>query len=245
MNWIDELKEQVFSDEESIKKHMQTRFSFACSVFQALQEGLNVDGDSITEPIVYGVIMSNKCIYIGQSLDSKRRIKDLPIGESHHLAKTIPPELWEKIVIIKWREMLQDQRNDEVINLVINKIVNQNEKLKNESDDKKKKKALEYIGKAFEYKLQNELNPLFNTGKKITKKGAIEFKEEFKPSKTIEETLKCIKGYKITLKKQFEKINEEAQEAFNVKEIVYKSPKDYGCAVFPNLIWENSKHTIK
>ncbi|WP_283747467.1 hypothetical protein [Bacillus cereus] len=39
---------------------------------------------------------------------------------------------------------------------------------------------------------------------------------------------------------QFKKINTEAQDAFSKGQVVYKSSNNYGCAVFPNLIWKNN-----
>jgi hypothetical protein len=33
-------------------------------------------------------------------------LRDLPIGESHHLAMTAPPELWTRVIVVQWAELL-------------------------------------------------------------------------------------------------------------------------------------------
>ncbi|MCU5632909.1 GIY-YIG nuclease family protein [Bacillus cereus] len=129
MQWVNKLTSEFLSDKDSIKRYIQIRFAFACDVFQILQQGLEEDGNNVREPIIYGVIMSNKSIYIGQSLDSQRRIKDLPIGESHHFAKTIPTELWEKIIVIKLNSIFEsEEERIEIENKVKEKLVDSNEK---------------------------------------------------------------------------------------------------------------------
>jgi hypothetical protein len=30
----------------------------------------------------------------------------IPIGESHHLAMTAPPELWTRVIVVQWAELL-------------------------------------------------------------------------------------------------------------------------------------------
>ena len=58
---------------------------------------------------MYGVFVRGAGLaYVGQTLDARRRLRDLPIGESHHLANTIPPELWERVVVIEWPGLLSN-----------------------------------------------------------------------------------------------------------------------------------------
>lgn len=47
-----------------------------------------------------------RLLYVGQTKDAKRRLRDLPIGESHHLATTVPPEIWERVIVIQWPNLL-------------------------------------------------------------------------------------------------------------------------------------------
>ena len=56
---------------------------------------------------LYGVYLpgSGLC-YVGQTQEAKRRLRDLPIGESHHLAMTAPPELWTRVIVVQWAELL-------------------------------------------------------------------------------------------------------------------------------------------
>ncbi|MEU4558819.1 hypothetical protein AB0F72_10530 [Actinoplanes sp. NPDC023936] len=56
-------------------------------------------------PAVYGVWLRGGLLYVGQTLQAQRRLRDLPVGESHHLANTFPPEVWERIVVITWPDL--------------------------------------------------------------------------------------------------------------------------------------------
>ena len=44
-------------------------------------------------------------MYVGQTLQAQRRLRDLPVGESHHLANTFPPEVWDRVVVIPWPDL--------------------------------------------------------------------------------------------------------------------------------------------
>lgn len=37
--------------------------------------------------------------------EAERRLRDLAIGESHHLASTFPPEIWDRVVVIAWPQL--------------------------------------------------------------------------------------------------------------------------------------------
>ncbi|GAB1795502.1 hypothetical protein [Priestia megaterium] len=244
MDWINELKREFFSDEDSITRYIKIRFAFACDVFQTLQWGLEGESDNLTEPIVYCVKMSTKTIYIGQSLDSQRRIKDLPIGESHHFAKSIPPELWEKIIVIRWSRILRTEEGGlDVINKVKEDLVNNDKELREKSDDKKHKKALEYIGKSLEFRLQSDLMPLFNSFRKVSKDGTILVSDNLVPSKIIKQTLPYIDKYYPKIKEHFDLIDKHSEKDLTIRKIGYKSSENFGCAVFPNYIWEKNKGT--
>jgi len=45
-------------------------------------------------------------LYVGQTANARRRLRDLPVGESHHLGATVPPEVWECVVVIAWPRLL-------------------------------------------------------------------------------------------------------------------------------------------
>lgn len=32
---------------------------------------------------------------------------DLPIGESHHLANSFPPEIWTRVVVVYWGQLIE------------------------------------------------------------------------------------------------------------------------------------------
>lgn len=81
----------------------ERRFRFAHSLGALLTTGSDKEGSPVTGPVVYGVYLSGVGLaYVGQTLEAERRLRDLPIGESHHLANTIPPELWERVVVVQW-----------------------------------------------------------------------------------------------------------------------------------------------
>jgi hypothetical protein len=43
---------------------------------------------------------------VGQAKEAERRLRDLPIGESHHVGMTVAPELWSYVIVIQWRQLL-------------------------------------------------------------------------------------------------------------------------------------------
>src|SRR4051812_35553868 len=89
------------------REHLRRRFSFTSAVGRALVNGLSTGTDG---SIVYGVWLHGlePPIYIGQSTEANRRLWDLPIGESHHLSNTFPPEMWSRIVVVQWSGVLAD-----------------------------------------------------------------------------------------------------------------------------------------
>jgi hypothetical protein len=64
--------------------------------------------------VIYGVyVVGAGLLYVGQTGDAKRRLRDLPVGESHHLATTVPPETWDRVVVVQWPDLLPDLRGSE------------------------------------------------------------------------------------------------------------------------------------
>ncbi|MCP2258357.1 hypothetical protein LX15_002051 [Streptoalloteichus tenebrarius] len=51
---------------------------------------------------VYGVWLDWGLLYVGQTSEAERRLRDLAVGESHHLANTFPPEIWHRVVVVAW-----------------------------------------------------------------------------------------------------------------------------------------------
>ena len=82
------------------------RYDFAFKVGQYLTAaGPGVP--AVSEHVVYGVyVTGGGLICVGQSADARRRLRDLPVGESHHLATTVPPETWERVVVVRWPDLL-------------------------------------------------------------------------------------------------------------------------------------------
>lgn len=98
--------------------------------------------------VVYGVWLGghepNCPVYIGQTNDGSRRLWDLPVGESHHLANTFPPEIWSHVVVVRWPEVLRAYGNS----------------LGMGSYD------FDNIGLALEHALQREFEPIMNVWRK-------------------------------------------------------------------------------
>src|SRR5262249_49225355 len=82
------------------------RYAFAHRVGTALTGG----SDGLTPvrgPVVYGVWLDWGLLYIGQTSEAERRLRDLVVGESHHLANTFPAESWHRIVVVEWTKLAE------------------------------------------------------------------------------------------------------------------------------------------
>lgn len=87
------------------------RYSFAYRVGQLLVD-VPLGGIPMTDHVLYGVyVAGGQLVYVGQTGKARRRLRDLPVGESHHVAATIPPEIWERVVVVQW-PVLIDQISD-------------------------------------------------------------------------------------------------------------------------------------
>ncbi len=85
------------------------RLEFTTQVAQELSRS------SEGEPhVVYAVWIETHDVpvYIGQTENGPRRMWDLPIGESHHLSNSFPPEIWGRIVVVRWGELLRKYEPD-------------------------------------------------------------------------------------------------------------------------------------
>ncbi|MDQ3406443.1 MAG: hypothetical protein M3548_24120 [Actinomycetota bacterium] len=105
--WALALK-QLTATEEAARAWREERYKFAHRLGQALTAPLVRDGVGPIGPVLYGVWLNWGLLYVGQSdnTDSAlRRLRDLPVGESHHLGNTFPPEIWDRIVVIPWTRL--------------------------------------------------------------------------------------------------------------------------------------------
>ncbi|MEV6241261.1 hypothetical protein [Lentzea sp. NPDC051838] len=112
------------------------RYKFAHLLAGKLVEGLR-------GPAVYGVWLQWGLLYVGQTLEAERRLKDLVIGESHHLANTYPPEIWHHVVVVSWSELPEAA---DVVDAFGHKAV----------------------GEGLEHRLQEALEPLANASRRTS-----------------------------------------------------------------------------
>lgn len=83
------------------------RYLFAHQVGQLLIAAPEGGAAAVDGHVVYGVYVGDGVLlYVGQTRDAKRRLRDLPVGESHHLAMTVPPETWERVIVVQWPRLL-------------------------------------------------------------------------------------------------------------------------------------------
>ncbi len=98
----------LLGDTSLLERWQERRYQFAHRV-GALLTGMHDDSPATTGPVLYGVFASGAGLcYVGQTQQAERRLRDLPVGESHHLANTVPPEIWEKVVVIRWPLLLSE-----------------------------------------------------------------------------------------------------------------------------------------
>jgi hypothetical protein len=103
--WHRALRE-LTSDEQCFAAWREQRYAFAYQIGTLLTEA-HSPCPAASGPALYGVYLAGTGLcYVGQTQDARRRLRDLPIGESHHLAVTAPPEIWTRIVVVQWAELL-------------------------------------------------------------------------------------------------------------------------------------------
>ncbi len=92
----------LLADASQLARWQERRYQFAHRVGALLTES-HGDGPVTTGPVLYGVFAAGAGLcYVGQTQEAERRLRDLPVGESHHLANTVPPEVWQRVVVINW-----------------------------------------------------------------------------------------------------------------------------------------------
>ncbi len=98
--WRQALQE-LTRDRESAAEWRFSRYTFAHRLGLALIQDPGTDG-TITGPVIYAIWLDWGLLYIGQTGEAERRLRDLPVGESHHLANTFPPEIWSRVLVLPW-----------------------------------------------------------------------------------------------------------------------------------------------
>ncbi|CAM3379692.1 hypothetical protein MYCO108962_17715 [Mycobacterium colombiense] len=134
--WLSSLTVMT-GTQHAAKAWREHRYRFAHRLGDALA-GATHTAEAVSGPVIYGIWLEWGCLYVGQTTDASRRLRDLPVGESHHVATTFPPETWDRIIVVTW-PALPEANN-----------------LRADLDQKT-------IGLALEYKLQVRLNPLVNS----------------------------------------------------------------------------------
>ncbi|MFI7013608.1 hypothetical protein [Streptomyces sp. NPDC050164] len=93
-------------DAPRLARWQERRFQFAHQVGELLTMPFG-GSPATTGPALYGVFLAGVGLgYVGQTLEADRRLRDLPVGESHHLANTAPPEVWDRVVVVRWTDLL-------------------------------------------------------------------------------------------------------------------------------------------
>jgi len=134
---------------ESASAFLDQRLRFTSAVARELTKG---DSGSA---LLYGVWLQghNQPVYIGQTLEGKRRLWDLPIGESHHLSNSFPPETWGRVVVVDWLSILETDLGSSAGALL-------------QSASTRFAQPNQALGLALEHLLQHQCRPLFNLRKK-------------------------------------------------------------------------------
>jgi hypothetical protein len=111
--WRAALLDSLVSPER-VLAWQDRRYRFAHQVGQLLTSPARSDAARIAGHVVYGVYVAGAgLLYVGQTGDANRRLRDLPVGESHHLATTVPPEIWERVIVVQWPGLLSGVRGAE------------------------------------------------------------------------------------------------------------------------------------
>lgn len=104
--WRTSLRE-LMSDVSGLAAWQERRYHFAYRIGELLTSP-HEDCPEMTGPVLYGVLLPGMGLcYVGQTQEAERRLRDLPVGESHHLANTVPPELWEQVIVVRWPDLLE------------------------------------------------------------------------------------------------------------------------------------------
>lgn len=98
--WRQSLLE-LTGNETAASDWRRNRYAFAHRLGAALAGGEGTNPGT-SGSVLYGIWLNWGLIYVGQTGEAQRRLRDLAVGESHHLANTFPPEIWSRVVVIEW-----------------------------------------------------------------------------------------------------------------------------------------------
>jgi hypothetical protein len=150
--WLAAIRAMTATPEQATG-YLDRRLRFTTEVARSLSHS-----DAASDALVYGVWLAGHSapIYIGQTTEGRRRLWDLPIGESHHLANSFPPEIWQRVVVVYWGQILarRAEFSAEISNALSGIAGN------NPTD------VTQAIGLGLEFLLQQTLRPVFNGRKK-------------------------------------------------------------------------------
>ena len=106
VQWLSALRTAT-GNADDLRLWQERRFRFAHQLGQLLSGPADPCLRPVAGHALYGVYLDGGIpVYIGQTREAQRRLRDLPIGESHHLGTTVPAEIWERIVVVQWPELL-------------------------------------------------------------------------------------------------------------------------------------------
>lgn len=150
--WLTAIRAMTATADDAAR-YLDNRLRFTTAVARRLTHS-----DPRLDLLVYGVWLEGHStpIYVGQTADGRRRMWDLPIGESHHLANSFPAEIWERVVVVYWGQLARARPE-----LLVAISASVRLLLTREDAD-----PLAAVGVGPEYLLQSRLKPLFNSRKK-------------------------------------------------------------------------------
>lgn len=150
--WLAAIRALTATPEDAAE-YLDRRLRFTTEVARALSHD-----DRARDSLVYGVWLERhkSPVYIGQTTEGRRRLWDLPIGESHHLANSFPAEIWGRVAVVYWGQLLA-ARSDlfAEVTAALKPVVGDDPMQVNQS-----------IGLGLEFLLQHNTQPLFNRRKK-------------------------------------------------------------------------------
>lgn len=92
------------TDEQAAAAWRRERYAFAHRLGTALTAAAGTR-PALSGSVLYGVWLAWGLLYVGQTGEAQRRLRDLAVGESHHLANTYPPEIWSRVAVIAWSQL--------------------------------------------------------------------------------------------------------------------------------------------
>lgn len=216
---------QLNADEDKARDFRARRYAFTHLLASHLIEHLPASGD---DQVIYAVYLAgkhSKPVYLGASSEGRRRLWDLPIGESHHLSNTCPPETWARVQVLHWKRLLSETGHD----------LDELQKRVSEVFPEKSKSALKLIGMAIEFRFQQEIRPEINI---LTKRRQGGFKSvDFLGSKSLQAAIarRWIDGPIFsTLLTSWTAMQAEAE---NCRDTKWISP--FGSVLFPDRVFDS------